>query len=138
MSGHFLAGRTYDRWMAGVVIVVALAGCQAFMKSLSGHLTNWQMLDQTAMEDPIKAVGGDGIVFVPGQDGAPLDRRQLAAASPETLVSYYAPIFVQQRINTQAQAHPYPPEYDMIGEARLRREPDGKLKSYVAGAPRVY
>jgi hypothetical protein len=120
-------------WFAAV-----LGGCQAFMKTLSSHLTNWQMLDQTALEEPIQAVGGDGIVFVPSQDSAPLSRRQLAAADPQTLVSYYAPIFVQQRVNTHAQAHPYPPEYDLIGEAHLRREADGKLKSYVAGSPRVY
>jgi hypothetical protein len=108
------------------------------MQTLSSHLTNWQMLDQTALEDPISAVGGDGIVFAPGQDSPPLSRPQLAAASPETLVSYYAPILVQQRVDTRVQAHPYPQEYDMIGEARLRREPDGKLKSYVAGPPKVY
>jgi hypothetical protein len=126
------------RWVLLVLCVVVLIGCQSFMKTLSSHLTNWQMLDQTALEDPIKAVGGDGIVFVPKEDGAPLSRRQLAAASPATLVNYYAPIFVQQRVNTQAQAHPYPPEYDMIGEAHLRRDADGKLKSYVAGQPKVY
>jgi hypothetical protein len=108
------------------------------MKALSGRLTHWQMLDQAALEDPIQAVGGDGIVFLPGQDGAPLNRWQLASANPETLVSYYAPIFVQQRVNARAQAHPYPPEFDLIGEAHLRREADGKLKSYVAGRPKVY
>ena len=124
--------------MALLPAILVVAGCQSLMKSLSGHLTNWQMLEQTALEDPITAVGGDGIVFVPRQDSTPLSRRQLGAASPETLVSYYAPIFVQQRINTQAQAHPYPPEYDMIGEARLRREADGRLKSYVAGPPKLY
>jgi hypothetical protein len=121
-----------------LLAVIALAGCQTLMKTLSSHLTNWQMLDETALEDPIKAVGGDGIVFVPRQDGPPLSRRQLAKAAPETLVSYYAPIFVQQRVNTQAQAHPYPPELDMIGEAHLRREANGKLKSYVAGNAKVY
>ena len=130
--------RPSARWLTWVLIVTALGGCQAFMKNLSGHLTNWQMLDDTALEDPIKAVGGDAIVFVPKQDAMPLGRRQLATVSPETLVSYYAPIFIQQRINTQAQAHPYPQEYDMIGEAHLRREAGGKLKSYVAGPPKVY
>jgi hypothetical protein len=62
----------------------------------------------------------------------------LATSSPEALVSYYSPIFVQQRIDTNAQKYPYPPEYDLIGEAHLRREADGKLKSYVSGSPRVY
>jgi hypothetical protein len=117
---------------------LALCGCQAFMKKFSDRLTHWTMLDQQALDDPIQAVGGDGIVFVPHVEERPLDRRQLAAAAPEVLVNYYAPIFVQQRINSQAQRYPYPPEYDLIGEARLRREPDGKLKSYVAGPPRVY
>jgi hypothetical protein len=45
---------------------------------------------------------------------------------------------VQQRINSQAQRHPYPPEYDLIGSAHLRRDEQGKLKSYVAGPPTVY
>jgi hypothetical protein len=90
------------------------------------------------MEDPIKAVGGDAIVFAPSQDCRPLQRKQLAAADSETLVNYYAPIYVQQRVDTKAQKFPYPPEYDMIGEAHLRRGNDGKLESYVAGSPKVY
>jgi len=116
----------------------AACGCQTIKEKLSDNLTHWNMLGQEALEDPIKAVGGDGIVFAPSQDSRPLSRQQLAAASPETLVTYYAPIFVQQRVNTQAQKYPYPAEYDTIGQAHLRRESDGKLKSYVAGSPMVY
>ncbi len=67
-----------------------------------------------------------------------MTRKQLAAVDPETLVSYYSPIYVQQRVDTKAQKYPYPPEYDMIGEAHLKRETDGKLKSYVSGDPKVY
>ncbi len=52
------------------------------------------------------------------------------------LADYYAPIFVQQRVNSQALKHPYPPEYDMIGQAHLRHDDKGKLKAYVAGSPR--
>jgi hypothetical protein len=127
--------------VAGLLLLFAglgVAGCQAIKQGLTDNLTHWTMLGQEALDDPIKAVGGDGIVFTPGQDARPLSRRQLAAADPETLVSYYAPILVQQRVNTQARKYPYPPEYDMIGEAHLRREADGKLKSYVAGSPKVY
>jgi hypothetical protein len=119
--------------------VVALGGCcQTLKQKMSDRLTHWKMLGAEALEDPIKAVGGDGIVFLPKEDGAPLDRRRLASATPQTLASYYAPVFVQQRVDTQALRHPYPPEYDMIGTAHLRREPDGKLKSYVGGEPAVY
>lgn len=96
------------------------------------------MLEQDAVEDPIKAVGGDGIVFMPSQDGRPLSRKKLAAADPETLVNYYSPIFVQQRVDMKAQRFPYPPEYDMIGQAHLSKEANGKLKSYVTGSPVVY
>jgi hypothetical protein len=96
------------------------------------------MLGQEALEDPIKAVGGDGVVFTPKSNDRALSRKQLAAANPEMLVSYYAPIFVQQRVNTKTQKYPYPPEYDLIGQAHLRREPNGKLKSYVAGSPVIY
>ena len=117
---------------------IALYGCQTIKQKFSDHLTHWNMLEQNALEDPIKAVGGDGIVFTPIQDSRPLSRTQLAAADPKTLVSYYSPIFVQQRVNTQAQRFPYPPEYDMIGQAHLRRENNGTLKSYVAGPPRIY
>jgi len=117
---------------------LALCGCQTIKQGLTDHLTHWNMLGQDALEDPIKAVGGDGIVFTPNQDSRPLNRKQLAAADPETLVNYYSPIFVQQRVDSNAQRFPYPPEYDMIGQAHLRREANGKLKSYVAGPPKVY
>jgi len=121
-----------------LICALALCGCAAIKKSLSDSLTHWTMLGQEALEDPIKAVGGDGIVFTPSQDVRPLNRTQLAAADPEMLVNYYSPIFVQQRVDTKAQKYPYPPEYDTIGEAHLRKEADGKLKSYVAGSPKVY
>jgi hypothetical protein len=128
------------RWYGpalAVVLGTALAGCQAFMKSLHDRLSKWSMLGQEALEDPIKAVGGDGIVFLPDTDPRPLGRRELATAPPEVLVSYYSPVFVQQRVNPQAQRYPYPAEYDTVGEAHLRRE-NGRLKSYVAGKPKVY
>ena len=75
------------------------------------------MLEQDALEDPIKAVGGDGIVFTPSQDSRPLSRKQLAAADPERLVNYYSPIFVQQRVDTQAQTVSLP--------ARVRHDRPG-------------
>ncbi len=118
---------------AGVVV-----GCQAIKQGLTHKLTKWQMLRDDQMEDPLQAVGGDALVFVLGPETSPLDRKDLARASPEKLVAYYAPVFVQQRVNSQAQKYPYPPEYDTIGTAHLRREADGKLKSYVAGSPTVY
>jgi hypothetical protein len=121
-----------------LLLGLTLGGCGLIRQGLSERLTHWNMLGQEALEDPIKAVGGDGIVFAPGQEGHPLSRKQLASADLNTLVSYYSPIFVQQRVDTRAQRFPYPPEYDMIGQAHLRKEASGKLKSYVAGAPTVY
>jgi hypothetical protein len=96
------------------------------------------MLGQEALENPIEAVGGDGVVFQPSGEDHPLNLQQLAKASPQELVAYYAPIVVQQRCNSAAQKHPYPPEYDQIGEARLRRDGGGKFKAYVDGPPKVY
>jgi hypothetical protein len=121
-----------------LVAVLTILGCQAVLEKFSQHLTKWDMLKDEALDDPLKAVGGDGVLFVPNEDTPALSRGQLASATPAQLVSYYAPIFVQQRVDSQAKKYPYPPEYDLIGEARLRREPGGKLKSYVAGPPRVY
>src|SRR5262249_34931493 len=77
-------------------------------------------------------------VFAPCKDDRPLGKKQLLAASPQELVAYYSPIFVQQRVDTAAQRYPYPAEYDEIGEACLKRGPGGKLKAYVAGHPKVY
>jgi hypothetical protein len=137
--GSFPAGpRIRKVGLALVLVGLTVCGCQAVMKNLSGRLTTWKMLGDDALEDPVQAVGGDAILFMPGQDSPPITRDQLAQASPEVLVNYYAPIFVQQRVDTRAQRFPYPAEYDRIGAAHLRREPDGKLKSYVAGQPTVY
>jgi hypothetical protein len=119
------------------LLALAVCSCQAFVKRLSKRLTHSDTLGQEALEDPIQAVGGDGMLFVPMVDSSPLSRKQLATATPETLAAYYAPIFVQQR-RAPDQPYPYPPEYDMIGEAHLKHEADGKLKSYVTGQPKVY
>jgi hypothetical protein len=117
--------------LATVGIVV---GCQA----ISDRLTRWEILGQESLEDPLKAVGGDGIVFVPKHDDPPKTRAQLASATPQELAEYYSPIVVQQRVKTSEQRYPYPAEYDQIGEARLKREAPGKFKAVVAGPPKVY
>jgi hypothetical protein len=113
---------------------LVVAGCQA----ISNRLTKWKMLGSEALDNPIQAVGGDGVVFSPPRPEAGLDRARLAKVAIPELAAYYAPIFVQQRIDTRAQRHPYPPEYDEIGEARLRRDGPDKLKAFVAGKPKVY
>jgi hypothetical protein len=114
-------------------IGLAPLGCEL----LSNRLTKWRMLDQAALEDPIRAVGGDAVVFSPGED-RPLTRDQLARVAPAELVAYYAPVLIQQRVNTAAQRRPYPPEYDLIGTAQLRRERNSELKATVAGDPAIY
>ncbi len=107
-------------------------------KHLSNRLSKWKMLGDEAMEDPLQAVGGDGIVFAPKVPDKPLTRAQLGKATPQELVAYYSPVFVQQRVNTAALKYPYPAEYDQIGEACLKRDPKGKFKAYVSGPPKVY
>lgn len=131
--------RTFYRglWALLALPVVACLGSDG-CQMISNRLTKWEMLRGEALADPIQAVGGDGIVFAPRGDDRPAGRPRLAAASPQDLVAYYAPVFIQQRVNTAAQRHPYPQEYDEIGAARLRREPGGQLKAFVAGAPKVY
>jgi hypothetical protein len=124
------------RW-AGLGVLTSVGfviGCQA----LSNRLTKWNMLGQESLENPLQAVGGDGIVFSPKQDEKPRTRTQLASATPEELVAYYSPIFVQQRVDSAHQQYPYPPEYDQIGEASLKHGEDGKFKSVVTGQPKVY
>jgi hypothetical protein len=136
--------RTWSRspWLLSSGAVLALLGClflgcQAMLKSLSNHLTHWDMLGQEATEDPLKAVGGQGVVFAPPGEDRPVGREQLARATPRELVAYYAPVFVQQHPDAAKQRYPYPPEYDDIGEAELVRD-GAKYKAVVAGRPTVY
>jgi hypothetical protein len=134
MRERSVARRCWALLVLPVVAGLGFYGCQA----ISNRLTKWDMLRGEALADPIQAVGGDGIVFAPRGGDRPEGRPQLASAAPQDLVAYYAPVFIQQRVNTQAQRHPYPQQYDEIGAARLRREAGGELKAFVAGAPKVY
>ena len=120
--------------VAVVLALIAGSGC----KLISNQLTKWKMLDQNALEDPIKAVGGDAIVFSPSGEDHPLNRDKLAKAAPTELVAYYAPVFIQQCVNTAVGKHPYPPEFDLIGTAQLTRDAKGELKAKVGGEPAVY
>jgi hypothetical protein len=132
--------RLYPSW--DVVVCVAAIGLASVVfvgcEAISNRLTKWKMLDQASLADPIQAVGGDAIVFSPAGEDKPLTRERLVKLAPTELVAYYAPVFIQQRVNTAAQKRPYPQEYDQIGTAQLRREPNGELKSIVGGAPAVY
>ena len=122
---------------AGIAVVFAIAaagGCEL----ISNRLSKWKMLDQAALENPLKAVGGDAIVFAPAGDDRALGRDKLAKAQPTELVAYYAPVLIQQRVNTAAGRHPYPPEFDLVGSAQLQRDAKGELKAKVGGEPAVY
>jgi hypothetical protein len=113
---------------------LVMVGCQA----ISDRLSRWQMLGQEAMEDPVKAVGGSAFVFTPAQDDKPRSRGSLTTATPQELIAYYSPIFIQQKARPQEMRYPYPEEYDLIGTAHLRPDEGGKFKAYVAGKPTVY
>jgi hypothetical protein len=121
-------------WWPALLVVGAFVGCEA----ISNRLTKWSMLDQTALENPLQAVGGDGMVFAPKLEDRPRSPEQLTKATPQELVDCYAPIFIQQRVDSRQQRYPYPPEFDYIGEAGLRRDADGKFKATVGGQPTVY
>jgi hypothetical protein len=131
--------RPHTRWLACALafafgfFALAGVGCEL----LSNRLSKWKMLDQSALEDPIRAVGGDAIVFSPSEDKLALPAK-LAKATPAELVAYYAPVLIQQRTSPSAQRRPYPPEFDIIGSAQLTRDAKGELKSTVGGGPTVY
>ncbi|HSQ56236.1 MAG TPA: hypothetical protein VLM40_10890 [Gemmata sp.] len=133
---QFHRSRALAVWAACACLAsgAAFVGCEA----ISNRLSKWKMLDQKALEDPIRAVGGSAIVFSPAGEDHPLSRDRLAKATPLELVAYYSPVLIQQRVNTAGQKHPYPPEYDLIGSAQLRRDSRGEFKATVGGAPAVY
>jgi hypothetical protein len=119
---------------APALVGLVVGGCQA----INDRLTRWHMLGAEAVENPLQAVGGNAVVFAPPDHDASWNRGRLSSATPQQLVAYYSPIFVQQRVDSTSLRHPYPPEYDLIGTAQLRRESGGELKAFVAGQPRVY
>jgi hypothetical protein len=124
-------------WLAvalPAVLVTVLEGCQV----ISDRLSRWDMLGQEALADPVRAVGGNAFVFTPPEGEGAQDPLRLAKAAPAELVAYYAPVFIQQKVDTAAARYPYPPEFDQIGEAQLAREGPGKYKAVVAGPPTVY
>jgi hypothetical protein len=127
------ACRDSIRTRLGIACWLLCLGCQG----ISNHLTQWHMLGQEALEDPVQAVGGDATVVIPAANEAS-GKKNPTSASPQELVRCYAPVFVQQRVNTAAGPYPYPPEYDRIGAARLERDAEGKLRAFVAGPPTVY
>ena len=105
----------------GLLLAILLCGCKALTETFSQRLTHWKMLGDDALQDPVKAVGGDALVFVPRDPDRPLNRQQLKAATPETLVSYYSPVFVQQRIDTRAQRVSLP--------SRVRHDRRGQIEA---------
>lgn len=128
----------WQRILHGFSLAIVAIGLGAGCQTISNHTTKWKMLEPTAVESPIQAVGGDGMIFAPKQEDVPRSREQLASASQQEILDYYAPVFLQQRVNTRQQRYPYPPEFDHIGQAGVRHELDGSLKAFVAGDPKVY
>jgi hypothetical protein len=121
-------------WKLGMLcLLVVGVGCQVF----SDQMTRWKMLDDGALENPIGALGGDAVVFSPKDDHA-LTREQLEDAKPEELIAYYAPIFIQQHIDSSGQPYPYPKEYDDIGEPSLKKDEKGNYLGIVSGQPKMY
>ena len=103
LKGAFIVGvnrgkgiascRTANGWSAPAFFVIegGSFGFQIGGQAISHQLTDWKMLGQEAMDDPIHAVGGDGIVFTPPGEDRPLGRDQLAKMASADLVAYYAP-----------------------------------------------
>ena len=111
-----------SRWWPVFLVTGILVGCEA----ISNRLTKWQMLDQKAVESPLQAVGGNGMICAPQE--VTRDTRTNCEGRPPRMVDYYAPVFVQQRLNAEQQRYPYPPEFDYIGEAGLRRSQTANLR----------
>jgi hypothetical protein len=129
------AARSVRLSLAALAAVLAICvGCEI----VSNQLSKWKMLDQSALENPIQAVGGRAIVFAPTGEENHLSRERLARAAPQELIAYYAPVLIQQSTNAEAQRHPYPPEYDLIGTAQLAHDAKGELKARIGGDPVVY
>jgi hypothetical protein len=51
--------------LTAVLACLGVGGCQALLEHMSNRLTHWQMLGDEALDDPVKAVGGAALAFVP-------------------------------------------------------------------------
>lgn len=117
--------RTKLIW-TGVLAGVFVAGCA------------WTMLDQSAVSDPLSAVGGRGSVYV-AEHRPELTAEQLAAATPAQLLAFYAPVYVQQYADKSKQGIAYPHDSDLFGRPYLVRTARGGWSTRIdVSQPVVY
>lgn len=114
--------------MLPVVVLCLAAGCNA-----------WPMLEPSAVKHPIEAIGGAGVIYTPPASGELWTPAKLAAASPEELAYYYAPIYVQGHQVPGHGRFRWPVASDSIGQPFLVRRSDGSLTTEVdVSRPTVY
>ena len=135
MRGQGWRGRARQVLLMCALGVVAAVGC----KALSDRLTRWQMLGGEAVEDPLQAVGGDGdrVRAARGRTG-PATGTSSRRPRPQDWSPTTPPSSCSSASTPRRQQHPYPPEYDVIGEAQLRREATASSRPSSPGRPKVY
>ena len=108
------AGRIpFPFFFIGISFACLLPGC------------SWAMLGATSVDAPLKAVGGNGMVFTLDQQRPNLSGDQIASASLKQLAAFYAPIIVQQFKEMSEEGYAYPHDSDLIGRPYLTPTKNG-------------
>ncbi len=99
----------------------------------------WKMLDRSALYHPIGAIGGNGRMFTLAHKRPRLDRGQLDHATPEQLLAFYSPVYVQQYAETSPHGYAYPHDSDLFGRPYLAHDEHGSLKTQIdTSKPTIY
>lgn len=104
----------------------------------TGCNVTWPMRGPHAVGDPLGAMGGAALIYMPPvTDSIPAD--VVATASPDQLAAIYAPILVQGQQVAGEHTQTWAVENDMIGEPHLEIGPQGSPMTVIdTSRPTVY
>jgi len=98
----------------------------------------WPMLERSALQDPLSAIDGSGQIFT-STSSRTIGRGDVEVATPNELLAFYAPVYVQQYKSASEAGYSYEHKVDLFGTPYLERLPNGRLQTRVDSRhPTVY
>jgi len=97
------------------------------------------MLDRSALVDPIGALGGSGEIYTAAETRPQLSGDRLMQATPDELLAFYAPIYVQQYAEVSSEGFHYEHDSDLFGQPFLVGNSRGGMETKIdVSQPSVY
>jgi hypothetical protein len=130
-SDHVFSWQQRQNWLLNFVLAATI--------SLTTGCSSWPMLPRESVYDPIRALGGNGTVYLPATRQMNWSITDLASATPAQLEEFYAPVIVQQRQVPGENEYQWSVEDDSIGRPFLTASANGQLETRVdTEQPTVY